>query len=116
MKNTVKPSFQTRNEAQRSERFGTPLRRQPVERVERKRGSKSLVPLRYTRVWNDGFVGMLTFPGQSCAFAGITGMERHMNQKDSNWRYRRGKIDLDHRRKCWCPAICNVLGAVGDLQ
>jgi hypothetical protein len=46
-------SFQTRNEAQRSERFGIPVWRQPAQLVERKRGSKSLVPLRYPRVWND---------------------------------------------------------------
>jgi hypothetical protein len=52
--NTPKaPSFQTRNVAQRSERFGTSLWRQPVERAEKKRGSKSRVPLRSTRVWND---------------------------------------------------------------
>ena len=49
-------TFQTLDEAQRSERFGIPLWRQRVETVEGKRDSKSLVPLRYTRVWNDGFV------------------------------------------------------------
>ena len=89
MKNTVKPSFQTRNEAQRSERFGTPLRRQPVECVERKRVSKSLVPLRYTRVWNDGFLGMLTFPGQSCTNVGI----QTFNQRD------RGKSGFPRSRE-----------------
>ena len=39
--------------AQRSKRFGTPLL---SRRVHKERGSKSVVPLRYTPVWNDGSI------------------------------------------------------------
>ena len=43
----------SKRETQRSERFGSPLWQGQIERVRKKRGSKSDVALRYTRVWND---------------------------------------------------------------
>ncbi len=46
------PSIQTRNEAQRSERFGTPLWRLIISLVDRKRGSISRFA-RATLGWND---------------------------------------------------------------